>query len=218
MKATYLLIIALGYLLGSIPFAYIAGRWAKGIDIRTVGTKNMGTHNVMLEVGRAVGCAVGALDMGKGVLPVLAARWLGLPDWAVLSAGTAAVLGHNFPLSLGFHGGRGISTSGGVVLALMPKEALIALAVLGVLYFLVTHSISFSAIVSFILLSCLAWRWGRPPILILSPPTLLLTMGIKVLPEGFRLWKGAEDKGDLIFNRFIFNRKASINEQNRHRY
>lgn len=210
MKAAYLLVIVLGYLLGSIPFAYIAGRWARGIDIRTVGTKNMGAHNVMLEVGRAAGFMVAALDMGKGALPVLTARWLGLPDWAMLSAGIAVVLGHNFPLFLRFHGGRGMSASGGVVLALMPREALITLAILGALYFLITHSISFSAIVSFILLSCLAWRWGRPPILILSPPVLLLTMSIKVLPEGFRLWKSAEDKWDLILNRFIFNREARI--------
>lgn len=119
-------VIVLGYLLGSIPFAYIAGRLFKGIDIRTVGTKNMGAHNVMLEVGRLIGIGVLLLDMAKGAFPVLAARWLGLLDWAALSAGIAAVLGHNFPLFLGFRGGRGMASSVGIVLALMPREALIA--------------------------------------------------------------------------------------------
>lgn len=202
--------IVLGYLLGSIPFAYIAGRLVKGIDIRTVGTKNMGAHNVMLEVGRLVGIAVLILDAGKGALPVLAAHWLDLPDWAALLAGIAAVLGHNFPIFLGFDDGRGMATSVGIVLALLPKEALIALPVLGVLYILITHSISFSAIVSFALLSLLAWRWEMSLALKLSPLALLLTMGIKALPEGIRLWMSAEDKRDLILNRFIFNREGRI--------
>ena len=130
-------VIVLGYLSGSIPFAYIAGRLFKGVDIRTVGTKNMGAHNVMLEVGRGVGIAVLLLDMGKGALPVLVAHWLGLPDWMALLAGVAAVLGHNFPLFLGFSGGWGLATSIGVVVVLMPREALVAAVVLRILYILI---------------------------------------------------------------------------------
>jgi len=203
-------VIVLGYLLGSIPFPYIAGRLFKGVDIRTVGTKNMGAHNVMLEVGRGVGIAVVLLDMSKGALPVLVARWLGLPDWTAPLAGVAAVLGHNFPLFLGFRGGRGLATSIGVVLALMPWEAFIAAVVLGVLYILITHSISFSAIVSLILLSLLAWWRGRPLVCIIAPLALLAVMGIKMVPEALRLWRSAEGKRDLILNRFIFNREARI--------
>ncbi len=205
-----LLVIILGYFLGSVPFAYIAGRWAKGVDIRTVGTKNMGAHNVMLEVGRSIGILVLLLDMGKGALPVLATRWLGLSDLAALLAGIAAVLGHNFTLFLRFRGGRGLATSLGVLLALMLKEAIVALSILGVLYVLITRSISFSVIVSLAFLSLLAWWRGRPLALALSPFALLFTMGIKALPEGLRLWVSAEDKRDLIINRFIFNREARI--------
>jgi len=203
-------VIVLGYLSGSIPFAYIAGRLFKGVDIRAVGTKNMGAHNVMLEVGRGVGVAVLLLDMGKGALPVLVAHWLGLPDWMALLAGVAAVLGHNFPLFLGFSGGRGLATSIGVVLVLMPREALVAAVVLGILYILITHSICFSAILSFALLSLIAWRWGRPLVLIVAPLALLTVMGIKIVPEWLRLWRSAEDKRDLILNRFIFDREARI--------
>ena len=205
------LAIILGYLFGSIPFAYLAGRLVKGIDIRTVGTKNMGAHNVMLEVGRLVGIAVLLLDIGKGALSVLMARWMDLPDWAALLAGVAAVLGHNFPVFLGFSGGRGLAASIGAILVLLPKEAMVALPILGVLYILITHSPSFSAIISFIILSLLAWLWTHQPlVLTLSPRALGAAMGTKQLPEAIRLWMSAEDKGDLILNRFILNREGRI--------
>ncbi len=205
------LAIILGYLFGSIPFAYLAGRLVKGIDIRTVGTKNMGAHNVMLEVGRLVGIAVLLLDIGKGALSVLMARWMDLPDWAALLAGVAAVLGHNFPVFLGFSGGRGLAASIGAILVLLPKEAMVALPILGVLYILITHSPSFSAIISFIILSLLAWLWTHQPlVLTLSPLALGAAMGTKQLPEAIRLWMSAEDKGDLILNRFILNREGRI--------
>ena len=98
--------IVIGYLLGSIPFAYIAGRLKKGVDVRQVGGGNVGALNVIREVGTAVGFAVLAADVAKGLLAVYIARWLGLPLIWIFVAGFAAVAGHNWPVFLRFRGGQ----------------------------------------------------------------------------------------------------------------
>lgn len=79
MVAGIILAVVIGYLLGSIPCAYIAGRLAKGVDIRKVGGGNVGALNVMREIGTAAGLAVFLADAAKGSLAVLVARWLGVP-------------------------------------------------------------------------------------------------------------------------------------------
>ena len=99
--------IVIAYLLGSIPFAYIAGRLIKGVDIRQVGGGNMGALNVMHQVGTAVGYTVFIADIAKGLLSVFVARWLGLSLILVLIVGFAAVAGHNWPVFLGFRGAKG---------------------------------------------------------------------------------------------------------------
>ena len=96
--------IVIGYLLGSIPFAYIAGRLKKGVDIRRVGTGNMGAVNVMRQVGTMIGYAVFIADIAKGLLAVFIAQWLGLSLAWVLVVGFVAVAGHNWPVFLGFRG------------------------------------------------------------------------------------------------------------------
>ncbi|MEW6511628.1 MAG: glycerol-3-phosphate acyltransferase [Bacteroidota bacterium] len=105
-----------GYLLGSIPTAFLLVRWKSAIDIRSAGSGNVGTLN-SFEVTRSktIGALVLVGDLLKGVLAVLVARWvwgLGFEHWAV--AGTGALLGHNFPVWLGFRGGRGLATGAGV--------------------------------------------------------------------------------------------------------
>ena len=114
--------VVIGYLLGSIPFAYIAGRLKKGVDVRQVGGGNVGALNVMREVGVAAGFAVLAADVAKGLVAVFVARWLGLPLIWVLVVGFAAVAGHNWPVFLRFRGGKGGATIMGVLLALIPRE------------------------------------------------------------------------------------------------
>lgn len=124
--ATALLLAALGgYLSGSLPFGYLAGR-LKGIDIRQHGSGNIGATNVIRVLGKGIGIPVFILDMLKGWLPVwLAAAWLGtvegVADTTLLSAGKvltglAAVLGHMFTFWLGFKGGKGVATTAGVLL------------------------------------------------------------------------------------------------------
>ncbi|TET43349.1 MAG: hypothetical protein E3J66_02080 [Dehalococcoidia bacterium] len=113
--------VVCGYLLGSIPSAYIAGRLKKNIDIREVGSRNMGMLNVLYEVGLKEAVFVLLADASKGIAAILIARWLGVPLVFQLLSGVAAVVGHTFPVFLRFRGGMGGATTVGIVLFLMPN-------------------------------------------------------------------------------------------------
>lgn len=124
------IVLAAGcYLAGSIPFGYLVAR-AKGVDIRTVGSGNIGATNVGRILGRKWGILCFALDVAKGLVPTLLAGWLlrTAPDaanatrfyFAWLLAGLCCVLGHNYPVFLAFRGGKGVATSLGVVLGVYP--------------------------------------------------------------------------------------------------
>jgi acyl phosphate:glycerol-3-phosphate acyltransferase len=121
------LAVVAAYLLGSIPFAYLAGL-VRGVDIRTVGSKNVGATNVFRTLGRTIGITVMALDIAKGALAVVVALLLTDSPWPLVAAG-AAILGHVFPVWLRFKGGKGVAVAGGAVLALAPVPALIAILV-----------------------------------------------------------------------------------------
>jgi acyl phosphate:glycerol-3-phosphate acyltransferase len=105
-----------GYLLGSIPFGLILTRLAGLGDIRRIGSGNIGATNVLRTGNRALAAATLALDCGKGVAAVLLVAWFGNRD-AILWAGVGAVLGHAFPVWLGFKGGKAVATSFGVLIA-----------------------------------------------------------------------------------------------------
>ena len=128
--------IAGSYLLGSIPSAYIAGRLKKGLDIREVGSRNMGAMNVFYKVGIVSGLSVLAVDIGKGAAAVALARWLEVPAIVEMLAGATAVIGHGFPVWLKFRGGRGGATLIGVLFFFMPWAIPIGLTVFGLLLLL----------------------------------------------------------------------------------
>lgn len=131
--------IIIGYLLGSFPAAYIITRYKKGIDIREVGVRNMGGANVIREVGKRAGALALVLDIGKGAASVYIAQLLGVSTPWVLAAGFAAMLGHNYPVYIGFRGGKGISTVMGIFFVLSPLAMAGTTAVIGV-FLLFTRS------------------------------------------------------------------------------
>ncbi len=124
--------ILAAYLLGSIPFGLLVAR-SRGIDLRAFGSGNIGATNAMRALGKPLGVSVFALDALKGFCPAWAAlhSWVPLcprgPAWA-LGMGLAAVLGHSFPVWLGFKGGKGVATGCGVWLAVAPLACLAAVA------------------------------------------------------------------------------------------
>lgn len=117
--------VLLSYLLGAVPSSYIAGRLTRGIDMREHGSGNLGATNTFRVLGPAVAAPVMAFDIVKGFVPVwFFPGWLGVPAdsrllWA-LAFGAAAIVGHVFPVYMGFRGGKGVATAAGVFLALSP--------------------------------------------------------------------------------------------------
>ncbi len=159
------LIVALGYFVGSIPTAYIAGHVFKDIDIRQVGDANMGAANAFRQLGAKAGITVGMIDAGKGALAILIAQAANIPQEAVLFTGAAAVIGHNWPVFIGFRGGRGESTTIGVLLALITQPMLIlagpALATL-----IIKKNVILASAVLFIPLPLVCWWLGVPGMLV----------------------------------------------------
>ena len=124
------------YVLGSIPTAYLLVRWLKRVDVRTVGSGNVGATNVARAAGLGPGIAVFLVDFGKGLAAVLVlAPWLVAPGALTpavrLACGLSAVLGHVFPVFLRFQGGKGVATMLGVVVGTMPPVAAVCLLVWG---------------------------------------------------------------------------------------
>ncbi len=133
--------IALAYLLGSIPFGLLIGR-LRGIDIRQVGSRNIGATNVMRSVGKGWGILTLLLDALKGWIPAAGFPFLlntlgylpDQPDWLKVVCGCAAILGHNFPVFLRFKGGKGVATSAGVLLGIAPQALLIGLGTFAIVF------------------------------------------------------------------------------------
>ena len=114
------LLIAFGYLLGSIPTSYLAGRLVRNIDLRQYGSGTVSGSMVYEHVGRWIVVPVGLFDIAKGAFPAWLGLQLGLGEFASLAAGTAAVIGHNWPVYLRFTGGRGLSPYMGMMLVIFP--------------------------------------------------------------------------------------------------
>jgi len=159
------LIVILGYLLGSIPTGYIAGRIFKKVDIRRVGDGNMGAQNAFRQLGAWVGIAVGLIDAAKGALAIFIAQAANLPQITVLLAGAAAVIGHNWPVFLRFRGGRGEATTIGVLLTTITQPMLI-LAIPAILALVIWRNVILASAVLFVPLPLVCWWLGVPGVLI----------------------------------------------------
>lgn len=188
------------YLLGSIPFAYIAGRLLKKIDIRRVGGGNVGATNVMREVGTAAGLAVFAADVGKGTLAVLVAQWLGVSQIMVFVAGLVAVAGHNWPVFLSFEGGKGGATTIGVFLALAPVPAAISFGIMLAVAF-TTSNLRLATAVGMAFLPFIIWGFGGEFNVIMYSIALPLFTGLWALPAVIRSLRNPEERKNFIFDK-----------------
>lgn len=152
--------VAAGYLLGSLPFGYWAGR-LRGIDLRLAGSGNTGATNAMRVLGMKIGLPVMGLDIGKGVAAVVIAGGLSENNLVPVLAGAAAVVGHMYPLFLGFKGGKGVATGAGTMFALVPWIGLAAFALwLGVS--LATRYVSVGSVVAAVAYPAAAFVTGQP--------------------------------------------------------
>jgi glycerol-3-phosphate acyltransferase PlsY len=158
------LVIAACYLLGAIPFGYLIYRNKTGRDIRGEGSGNIGATNVARLAGRTAGIVTLILDAGKGYLAVMLAVWFlpDAPEWKSAAA-VAVLVGHMFPVFLGFHGGKGVAAALGAFAALAPWAVTAALAAF-VAVVLGTRYVSLASMISALLFPFAAWVYYHPPV------------------------------------------------------
>jgi len=203
-----IIVVIASYLLGSVPTAYLAARWMRGIDIRQRGSGQVGGSNVWHSVSRRVGVVVAVADIAKGAVAVLVARVFGLGiEWQMV-AGLAAIAGHNWSVFLRFGGGRGIATLGGVILVIAPRETVVfaVFVVLGMLLRIVPVGI----LIGVASLPVASRLFGEPSSVVLGGIVMLLLVAAKrVVPK--RKWPSS-GCGRILMYRLLFDRDIRSRE------
>ena len=151
----YFFFFLIGYLIGSLPFSYLIARYWKGVDIRQTGSGNVGSTNVWRNAGRAAGLLAFACDFGKGALVVLIADYYG-DAYLVVTAVVAVLVGHSWPVFLGFKGGKMVATGVGAVMAISPLVGGIAVPLWLFIVF-ITRYVSLASIVTVICIPILMY-------------------------------------------------------------
>ncbi len=187
----WLLLLIASYLIGSIPFGFIVAR-ARGIDIRLHGSGNIGATNVWRTLGAGWGMLVLALDALKGVAGVFLGRLAGF-EGAELLTGIAALLGHAFPVYLGFKGGKIIATGLGVMLALAPPVALMAVLIFATVV-LLSRYVSLGSICGAVSVPILLALFNYSGAYLLFGLTVCIFAILKHIPNIKRMAAGTESK------------------------
>jgi acyl phosphate:glycerol-3-phosphate acyltransferase len=163
-----LLLAAIAYLAGSVPFGLLIARIQGKVDLRRVGSGNIGATNVLRAVGKGAAALTLLGDIGKGAAAVGLARGVGASSWVLAAVALAAVLGHLFPIFLGFRGGKGVATTLGVVLVAMPAVGGLLLLI-WLLVAVAWRYSSLAALAAATALPALAWLIdGRPAMILLG--------------------------------------------------
>ncbi len=209
---TGIIVIIIGYLLGSTPTAYISTRLATGKDIRQLGGGNVGGLNVFREVGPWPALAAGIVDVGKGAAAVAIAYWLlDLSLVFVLLAGLGAVIGHNWMVWLKFSGGKGMGAAIGALAVVMPLYGywpglLIYFGVI-IIPFIITRNVALSMSISLVFLPLIIWLGTKSGTGTIMAIILGLVVAIKFLPTARTAWTKAETKKDFVFDQWQRKRR-----------
>ena len=196
-----------GYLLGSIQSAYLAGKWIKGIDLREYGSGTVSGSMVWEHVSKLAIVPVGLFDIFKGALPTWLGLRLGWGDAASLSFGFAAIIGHNWPIYLKFHGGRGFSPFLGVLLVIFPWGVAIILAGLAL-----GNIFKSPAIPLFVVLTLPVFAKGSTTVLWLAGGMIVITV-IKRLEANRRpLPTNPVERREVILRRIFLDRDIQDHE------
>ncbi len=197
--------IIISYLVGSIPTAYLFGRFLKGIDIRKFGSGNVGATNALRVLGKGPGITVLLLDMAKGAiavlfLPDIFAPRTGMTDTAIsVILGLACILGHNWTVFLKFRGGKGVATTFGVLLGLAFKieglRLIFALVILTWAFvFTITRMVSLASILSAVAIPVYMFIFKEPLTLILAGVLLAIFIILRHRGNLRRVFQGKEPR------------------------
>ena len=190
--------VAFGYLVGSVPFAYLLAR-RRGIDLRLVGSGNVGATNVLRTSGARQAVLAMALDAAKGAVAVVIASALSNGPATPVAAGLAAVIGHIYPVWLGFRGGKGVATAAGVFAVLAPQALGIASAVF-ILAVWVTRYISVGSMAGAIALAVSAAASQTPGVIAVGAAVAALIIVHRHRENLARLMSGTERRvGQRLF-------------------
>lgn len=200
MVIKIILILALSYLIGSIPSGLIIGKVGYKIDLREYGSGNIGATNAYRNLSPLAGVLVFISDVVKGAIPILLAKWMIGGDIIPLVAGMFTITGNIWSIYLRFHGGKGISTTTGVLIALLPKVILI-LTIIWIITLLVMRYVSLSSIIVALLFPLMILYFHYPlPYTVFSFIVALIVLyrhrtNVKRLIEGKELRLGDRLKG-----------------------
>lgn len=204
--------LVLGYLLGSIPSAYIAARVTVGGDIRRLGGGNVGGLNTFREVGLIPALAVGIVDIGKGAVAVAIAYWLlDVSPLFVMLTGLAAVVGHNWMVFLKFSGGKGMATTFGAMAVLMPVYGywygLPVFFGIIIIATIITRNIALSTGIGLLFLPLITWVITQSLLATLLTVALGVLIGLRFLPTARAAWAKAESAKYFIFDELQKNKR-----------
>ncbi len=204
--------IVLGYLLGSIPSAYLVTRLVKGVDIRQLGGGNVGGLNVFREVGIWAAAAVGIVDLGKGAAAVAIAHWvLGLSPAFVLLAGLASIIGHNWMVWLKFSGGKGMGPLIGSLFVLMPLygywQGLPIFFGVVLIPFAITRNVALSMGIGVFSLPLITWLGTKSLTATYIAVALLAVIIIKFLPTALTALAKSKTAEEFVFDRWQRDKK-----------
>jgi glycerol-3-phosphate acyltransferase PlsY len=192
-----LLILFLGYLFGSFPSGYLAGRITKGVDIRSLGSGSTGATNVLRHIGKRAAIAVFLIDVFKGVLSILLAKYFLLNDSWQVAIGLSTLIGHIWPVWLNWRGGKAVATGLGIFLGLSWQVGLATLGIfiLMIALFRIVSLASISAVLTLPLIMFLSFQESSVSIPYLIVSLLAMTLVIWRHRENIaRLIKGKEPK------------------------
>ena len=192
-------LLAFGYLCGSIPFGLLLTR-RTGIDVRRAGSGNVGAANVARTAGAGLGVLTLIADAGKGALPVLVTGTVMQAPALAAAVGFAAFLGHLYPITLGFAGGKGVATALGVLLVIAPDAALAGLVVFTVAFAL-TRRVSVGSMTGAASAAVAVALTGRPGVAVASAAVMALVVLVRHRENIARLRAGTEPRLDLHKNR-----------------
>jgi len=193
MNPFFLLLIIFGYLFGSIPFGYLISK-LNGVDIRKVGSGNIGGTNVIRALGKKWGLLTGILDVLKGVIPVfLAVKFLPF-DWQIALVAIFPVLGHIFPIWLNFKGGKGVATAAGVLFVLLGWQNSLILILVWLLILAILQIMSLTNLLLVASLPLIFWFTSFPLAYFILSLALFVLISWAHRENIRRLKKGEESK------------------------
>ena len=206
------ILIVGAYLIGSIPSAYLAGKWVKGIDLRQYGSGTVSGSMVWEHVARWALFPVGIFDIFKAALPTWVGLELGLGDMTAVAAGIAALVGHNWPLYLGFTGGRGLSPFLGTVIVIYPWGFAWLLAFLAIGFFLGDSAPW--ALAGLVLLPVFNHVMSGPAVLNLAAAAMVIITLIKRLEANRRpLPEDQTERRKVLLRRFFYDRDIRSHQE-----